>query len=162
MKQLSFLPEDNTDPRSPMSVNWNLWHGCTRVSAGCLHCYMYRRDESVGKDPSIVQKTDNFDLPVRILRSGKNKGLYKIPTGSHIWTCFSSDFFHQDADGWRDDAWDMMHERSDCSFFMITKRPERIADHLPKSWGEGWEHVTIAVTCENQAMADKRLPVYLL
>ncbi len=161
MKQLSLFPEENIDPRPPVSVNWNLWHGCTRASTGCLHCYMYRRDESVGKDPSIVQKTDNFDLPVRILRSGKNKGLYKIPAGSHIWTCFSSDFFHQDADGWRDDAWDMMHERSDCSFFMITKRPERIADHLPKSWGEGWEHVTIAVTCENQAMADKRLPIYL-
>ena len=122
---------------------------------------MYRRDESIGKDPSIVQKTENFDLPVKILRSGKYKGRYKIPFGSHIWTCFSSDFFHADADEWREDAWDMIHERSDCSFFMITKRPERIADHLPKNWGYGWEHVTIAVTCENQEMADKRLPVYL-
>ncbi|MBR3734763.1 MAG: hypothetical protein IKN07_02695, partial [Lachnospiraceae bacterium] len=64
--------------------------------------------------------TDSFDLPVRILRSGENKGRYKIPAGSHIYTCFSSDFFHPDADAWRDDAWDMMHERSDCTFFMIT------------------------------------------
>lgn len=161
MKQLSFLPEDNIDPRPPISVNWNLWHGCTRASTGCLHCYMYRRDESIGKDPSIVQKTENFDLPVRILKSGKNKGRYKIPLGSHIYTCFSSDFFHPDADDWRDDAWDMIHERSDCSFFMITKRPERIADHLPTNWGTGWEHVVIAVTCENQEMIDKRLPIYL-
>ncbi len=161
MKQLSLFPEKNIDPRPPMSVNWNLWHGCTRASTGCLHCYMYRRDESIGKDPSIVQKTENFDLPIRILKSGKNKGLYKVPFGSHIWTCFSSDFFHQDADEWRDEAWNMMHERTDCSFFMITKRPERVADHLPKNWGKDWEHVTIAVTCENQAMADVRLPVYL-
>lgn len=94
---------------------------------------MYRRDESIGKDPSIVQKTENFDLPVKILRSGKYKGRYKVPFGSHIWTCFSSDFFHADADEWREDAWDMIHERSDCSFFMITKRPERIAEHLPKA-----------------------------
>lgn len=159
MKQLSFFPEENIDPRPPMSVNWNLWHGCTRASTGCLHCYMYRRDESIGKDPSIVQKTENFDLPVKILRSGKYKGRYKVPFGSHIWTCFSSDFFHADADERREDAWDMMHERSDCSFFMITKRPERIADHLPKNWGKGWEHVTIAVTCENQVMTDKRLPM---
>ncbi len=49
MKQLSFLPEENINPRQPLSVNWNLWHGCPRASAGCLHCYMYRRDESVGK-----------------------------------------------------------------------------------------------------------------
>lgn len=105
MKQLSFLPEENIDPRPPMSVNWNLWHGCTRASTGCLHCYMYRRDESIDKDPSIVTKTDSFNLPVRILRSGANRGRYKIPCGSHIYTCFSSDFFHKDADEWRDEAW---------------------------------------------------------
>lgn len=161
MKQLSLFPEDNIDPRSPMTINWNLWHGCTKVSAGCQNCYMYRRDESIGKDPSIVQKTSNFNLPVRVLRSGKHKGRYKIPDRSHIFTCFSSDFFHPDADKWRDDAWDIIRERSDCTFFMITKRPQRIADHLPSDWGNGWEHVTIAVTCENQDMIDKRLPVYL-
>ena len=55
----------------------------------------------------------------------------------------------------------MIRERSDCTFFMITKRPERIAEHLPIDWGEGWSHVTIAVTCENQWTADKRLPLYL-
>ncbi len=161
MKQLSLFPEDHTDPRSPISTNWNLWHGCTKTSTGCLHCYMYRRDEAIGKDPSIVQKTENFDLPVKILRSGKNKGRYKVPIGSHIYTCFSSDFFHPAADEWRDDAWAMIQERSDCSFFMITKRPERIADHLPKDWGTGWKHMIIAVTCENQEMIDKRLPIYL-
>ncbi len=161
MEQLSLFPEENIDPRSPMTMMWNPWHGCTKASTGCLHCYMYRRDESIGKDPFIVQKTESFDLPVRILRSGKNKGRYKVPAGSHIYTCFSSDFFHQDADLWRDEAWDMMQERSDCTFFMITKRPERIAEHLPHSWGKGWEHVTIAVTCENQEMIDKRLPIYL-
>ena len=161
MNQLSFFPENDTDPRPPMTVNWNLWHGCTRASTGCLHCYMYRRDESIGKDPSIVQKTDNFDLPVRILRSGKNKGRYKVPLGSYITTCFSSDFFHPDADAWRDDAWQMMYERRDCTFFMITKRPERIADCLPSGWGSDWSHISIAVTCENSEMADKRLPIYL-
>jgi len=161
MTQLSLFPELNIDPRAPMTVNWNLWHGCTKVSPGCLNCYMYRRDEAIGKDPSVVQKTDSFNLPVRILRSGPNKGRYKIPGGSHIYTCFSSDFFHPEADKWRDDAWAMMRERSDCTFFMITKRPERIENHLPAGWGKGWEHITIAVTCENQDMIDKRLPVYL-
>ncbi len=161
MEQLSLFPEENIDPRSPVSVNWNLWHGCTKKSAGCLHCYMYRRDESIGKDPSIVQKTESFNLPVRRLRSGKYKGRYKVPCGSNISTCFSSDFFHPDADDWRNDAWDMMLERSDCTFFMITKRPERIKDHLPHGWGDDWKHITIAVTCENQEMIEKRLPIYL-
>ena len=161
IEQLSFFPEENTDPRSPISTNWNLWHGCTKASTGCLHCYVYRRDESVGRDPSVVRKTSNFNLPVRRLRSGEYKGRYKIPSGSYIYTCFSSDFFHPDADDWRNDAWDMIRERPDCNFFMITKRPERIADHLPSDWEAGWEHVIIAVTCENQDMINKRLPIYL-
>ncbi len=161
MKQLSFFPEENMDPRAPISANWNLWHGCTKVSAGCLHCYMYRRDEGNGKDPSIVQKMASFNLLVRKLRSGEHKGRYKIPVGSHIFTCFSSDFFHPDADEWRDEAWSMIEDRSDCSFFMMTKRPERIEEHLPKAWGTIWEHVIIAVTCENREMMDKRLPIYL-
>ena len=161
MNQLSLFPEENIDPRSPARINWNLWHGCTKASTGCLHCYMYRRDESVGRDPSVVRKTENFNLPVRRLRSGPHKGKYKIPAGSHIDTCFSSDFFHPDADEWRTEAWEMMAERFDCTFFMITKRPERIAAHLPSDWGPGYKHITIAVTCENQNMIDKRLPVYL-
>ena len=161
MDQLSLFPLQNTDLRPPESVTWNLWHGCTKVSSGCKHCYMFRRDEANGIDPTVVQKTQAFNLPVRILRSGPNKGEYKIPSGSHIYTCFSSDFFHQDADEWRPEAWDIIRSRSDCDFFMITKRPERIADHLPDDWNDGWDHVTIAVTCENQSAADSRLPVYL-
>ena len=45
---------------------------------------MYRRDEKVGKDPTIVRKTQSFNLPVRILRAGQYRGLYKVPSGSMI------------------------------------------------------------------------------
>ena len=92
MEQLSLFL-DKQDLRSPVSVTWNLWHGCTKVSTGCKHCYMYRRDESVGRDPSVVEKTKSFNLPVSKLRSGEYKGMYKVPSGSMIFTCFSSDFF---------------------------------------------------------------------
>lgn len=160
-RQLHLFPEQVVDSRSPETVTWNPWHGCTKASTGCLHCYMFRRDESVGRDPTVVRRTQSFNLPARILRSGPHKGKYKVPAGSTFFTCFSSDFFHAAADEWRDDAWDAMRERSDCDFFLITKRPERIAEHLPPDWNKGWDHVTIAVTCENQAMADKRLPIYL-
>lgn len=158
MEQLGFFPEDE---RPPESVMWNLWHGCTKVSAGCKNCYVYRRDLSVGRDPTEVTKTSSFNLPVSRLRAGRYKGLYRVPAGSTFNTCFSSDFFHKDADEWRRAAWDMIRVRSDCKFFMITKRPERIAENLPPDWGKGWGHVSIAVTCENAEMAKKRLPVYL-
>ena len=161
MEQFSLFPDEKGKARPPETVSWNLWHGCTKVSSGCRNCYMFRRDEAVGNDPTVVRKTQAFDLPVRLLRSGSHKGEYSVPPGSHFYTCFSSDFFHEDADEWRNEAWEMMRVRSDCTFFMITKRPERIASQLPPGWKDGWEHVTIAVTCEDQKAAERRLPVYL-
>ena len=137
---------------------WNPWHGCTKCSPGCAHCYVYRRDAQYGKDASVVTKTAAFNLPVRRDRSGR----YKLkPGGGTVFTCFTSDFFHPAADPWRPEAWAMMRERSDLDFYFITKRPERIADHLPENWGSGWDNVRICCTCENQAQADRRLPIFL-
>jgi protein gp37 len=77
-----------------------------------------------------------------------------------MWTCFTSDFFIEEADEWREDAWLMIQRRSDLHFFMITKRPERIAQCLPDDWGGGYENVTICCTMENQRRVDERLPLY--
>ena len=44
---------------------------------------------------------------------------------------------------------------------MVTKRPERIRQSLPSDWGNGYDNVEIACTCENQWTADRRLPVFL-
>lgn len=44
-------------------------------------------------------------------------------------------------------------------FFLLTKRPERVADCLPPDWGDGWENVFFNVTCENQKRADERIPI---
>ncbi len=154
-EQLSLFPKGSERP--PETVTWNLIHGCRKLSPGCLNCYVYRRDGQVGRDASVVTKTKAFDLPVRRYRSGE----YRIPPGSLIYTCFSSDFFLEEADAWRSEAWAMMRERSDCTFFLITKRPERIAGSLPPDWGSGYENVQISCTCENQAVTDRRLPVYL-
>ena len=137
-------------------VNWNPWHGCHKVSAGCAHCYVYRMDDRHGKDASIVQKTSGFYLPVSHARDGA----YKIPPGCFIWTCFTSDFLLEDADEWRDEAWRMMRERSDCEFLFITKRITRLEQCLQEDWGKGYPNVSICCTVENQAKADERLPVF--
>ena len=149
------------DLRLPVTVTWNLWHGCKKLSTGCANCYMFRRDEEYGKDPTNVHKTAAFNLPVRKYRSGQYKGMYRIPAGSTVYTCFTSDFFIDAADEWRPEAWDMMRRRPDCTFFMITKRPERILQSLPADWGGGWDHVHISCTCENQYWTDRRLPIFL-
>ena len=139
------------------SANWNPWHGCHKISDGCKHCYVYRMDARHGKESGRVVKTQEFYLPVRHSRDGG----YKIPPGSMIWTCFTSDFLVEEADEWREEAWRMMRVRSDCRFLFITKRIDRLEQCLPPDWGAGYPNVTIMCTAENQKMADYRLPIYL-
>lgn len=136
---------------------WNLWHGCDKKSEGCKNCYVYSRDGKYALDASKAYKTKAFYYPVERDR----KGNYKIPYGSTVYTCFTSDFFLDKADEWRDEAWDIIRERADLNFFIITKRIERLADCTPSDWGDGWDNVTVCCTCENQKRADERLPIYL-
>lgn len=136
-------------------AGWNLWHGCHKISPGCAHCYVYRRDESIGVDASQVRRTKSFQLPVSKNRAGE----YKIPSGETVYTCFSSDFFLEEADQWREEAWDIIRRRPDLNFFLVTKRIHRFWECIPKDWGEGWENVYINATVENQAMADFRMPL---
>ena len=148
------MSQNALEPRSKM---WNLWHGCHKLSAGCAHCYVYRGDSKRGIDSSVVAKTMSFDLPVQ---RKKRDGEYKIPAGTFVYTCFTSDFFLEDADQWRAEAWAMIRERSDLQFLIITKRIDRFVVCLPDDWGDGWDNVAICCTVENQDRADYRLPIF--
>ena len=55
------------------------------------------------------------------------RGYYKIQSGERVRVCMNSDFFLAEADPWRDEAWQIMKKRSDVIFFLLTKRPERVA-----------------------------------
>ncbi len=137
---------------------WNPWHGCHKISPGCVNCYVYRRDESIGKDASIVSKTGDHNLPIKKNR----KGQYKVTAEDGVvFTCMTSDFFLEDADEWRQGCWDMIRERQDLHFHIITKRIDRFEQCMPSDWGDGWDHVTICSTCENQDRTDHRLPILL-
>lgn len=136
---------------------WNPWHGCQKCSEGCDHCYMYYLDRLRDKCGRDIYRTANFDYPLQKKRNGS----YKIQAGEMIRVCMTSDFFLEAADAWRDEAWSIIHDRSDVIFFLLTKRPQRVASCLPKDWGNGWENVFFHVTCENQTRADERIPLLL-
>lgn len=136
---------------------WNPWHGCHRISEGCLHCYVYRRDGSIGKDASKVFQTSAFDLPLQKDRAGA----FRLRGGQEVFTCGTSDFWLEEADAWRPEAYRMMRARQDVRFFIITKRIDRFFSALPDDWGEGYENVAIGCTVENQKRANERLPIFL-
>ena len=134
---------------------WNPWHGCHKYSEGCQNCYAFFLDKRYGRDTNeVVRNKSGFDLPVKKDRAGN----YKMPSNSNVRVCMASDFFLEEADAWREDAWDIIRRRPDLMFSLLTKRAERIAAHLPADWGDGWDNVTFAVSCENQKRLDERMP----
>jgi len=137
---------------------WNPWHGCVKCSEGCQNCYMFFLDRVRNKNGADIYRTKTgFTYPLQKTK----QGVYKVQRGELIRVCMTSDFFLEQADAWRDEAWKIMRQRSDVKFYLLTKRPQRVKDCLPKDWGEGWENIFFNVTCENQQRAEERLPILL-
>lgn len=137
---------------------WNPWSGCEKKSEGCANCYMFAMEKRWGRDGSNfkVNKTV-FDYPLKKNRQGK----YKVIPGSKIRICMMSDFYLPAADTYRDQVWDVIRQRKDVEFYILTKRPERMFECMPSwYWREGGlENVSFNVTCENQKRADERIPI---
>lgn len=135
---------------------WNPWRGCRKHSEGCKYCYIHKGDAKKGIDTGEIIRLNGFDAPV----ARKKNGEYKMKSGQTVYLCFSSDFLLPEADEWRSECWQMMRERSDLHFLFLTKRIERFADCIPDDWGEGYDHVTVGCTVENQIRTDERLSVF--
>ena len=83
-------------------ILWNPWHGCRKCSEGCANCFVFyldsKRDIATG---TVRRSKTNFFLPMKKDRQGE----YKVKSGTEVATCFTSDFFIEEADEWRDEAW---------------------------------------------------------
>jgi len=121
-------------------ATWNPWMGCTRVSPGCAHCYMFTEQTRYGQNPEVVRRSKTkFADPLK----------WKEPRT--IFTCSWSDWFHPDADQWRAEAWDVIRQTPQHTYQILTKRPERMATHLPPDWGlAGYPNVWLGVSIEAQ------------
>jgi protein gp37 len=127
-------------------ATYNPWRGCEKVSPGCAHCYMFRDQRRYGRDPSVVVRCadSTFYAPLRA------RPWLDLPRGALVFACSWSDWFHEAADSWREEAWDVLRRRDDLTWQILTKRPRRIAAHLPGDWGDGWPHVWLGVSIENR------------
>lgn len=132
-------------------ATWNPWMGCKKVSAGCKSCYMFRDMKFYGRNPNEIVRASHatFGNPIKWVR---RKELKK---GARIFTCSWSDFFIEEADLWRTLAWDIIKSTS-FIYLILTKRPERILEHLPNDWGTGYLNVWLLISAEDQIQLHKR------
>lgn len=63
-----------------------------------------------------------------------------------------SDFFHEGADQWRSEAWQVIRDCPNLDWLILTKRPEFVPERLPQDWNDGYhkgDHPRIRLT-ENE------------
>ena len=120
----------------------NFWWGCIKLgTAECAGCYLYRMlGDQGGSGRNIFRLSDSkFYEPLYWKQPGR------------VFTCSFSDFFLEEADYWREGAWDIIRRTPHLTWLILTKRPERIAKCLPPDWGKGWENVWLGVSVGIQA-----------
>jgi protein gp37 len=156
---------------------WNSIVGCSRISAGCINCYaaIAAASPRLQQFPQY-QKVKDWDGTVEFVESQLLKPLsWKKP--KRIFVCSMSDLFHENIpDEWRDRIFAVMAVAHWHTFQVLTKRPENALRYFQrndlaqaiKDAGElvckpelPLKNVWIGTTVENQAMADKRIPILL-
>jgi protein gp37 len=123
----------------------NFWWGCIKLGTECAKCYMYRwLNDKGGNGRNIFRLSDSkFFEPLYWKEKGR------------VFTCSFSDFFLEEADCWRDDAWDVIRRTPHLTWLILTKRPERILYCLPSDWGQGWDNVWLGVSVGIQSSFER-------
>lgn len=116
-------------------ATWNPWYGCRKVSPACAHCYAERDMTRYGKNFDVVTRAKDatFYAPLK----------WKEPR--RIFTCSWSDFFIEESDAWRGEAWNVIMDTPKHTYLVLTKRPERIGKNPLLRWPH---HIWLGVSVE--------------
>ena len=162
-------------------ATWNPVTGCTRVSPGCVNCYIdwappFRvegrhftdrdgnRSHAIGATTGVRLHPDRLDWPLR-KRSWR---------GKRVFVCSLADLFHDDVpDEYIARVFAVMALTPEVTYQVLTKRPARMRSLLASGTFAGmvWRdvddlswplpNVWLGVTVEDQERADQRIPILL-
>jgi protein gp37 len=124
---------------------WNPVVGCTKISAGCKHCYaevMARRLQAMGT-PGYE---DGF-RKVRLLANRLEEPLKRKRPTTYFVNSMSDLFHDQVPDAFVDLVFDVMRRAPQHTFQVLTKRAQRVANYSLRR--EIPDHVWIGVSVEN-------------
>ena len=165
-----------------LGETWNPVTGCTKVSAGCKHCYAERvfpraYAKSGRRFIDVATHPDRLEQPLR----------WRKPR--RVFVNSMSDLFHEDIpEEFIDRVWRVMTKARQHTFQILTKRPERMLAYLSRFRpdGDGWmtrdgrpamgelqsgpltstphwpsKHIWLGVSVEDQETANERIPLLL-
>ena len=143
---------------------WNPVTGCTKISAGCTHCYAERMSKRLAGRFGYPA-----DDPFRVTLHPDKLGVpLKWPKPRTVFVCSMSDLFHEDVpDEYICDVLYTIWQVPQHTFMVLTKRPQRMLEWFNRPaaadshWHKPMPNLWLGVTCENQARADERIPLLL-
>ena len=91
----------------------------------------------------ITRAKGAWKKPFKWQKQAAKKGDVALVFGNSL-----SEFWHPQADQWRDEVWEIVRSTPNLLRRFQTKRPELIAARLPKDWGSGYPNVWLGVTVE--------------
>ena len=108
------------------------------------NCYMFREMNQYGMDPTEITRTKTWLNPRKWNKEAEANGEPQL-----VFTCSWSDFFIEEADEWRDDAWAVIKSTPWLQWQVLTKRIKRVEKHLPEDWGDGYPNVWLGTSIES-------------
>ena len=167
------MAKQNKDGITWTHDTWNPVTGCTKVSAGCKHCYAERLFPRVYPGRKFTQVQCH---PERLQQP------FHWKTPKVIFVNSMSDLFHPDVpDDFIGDVINVIGRCPQHTFQILTKRPERarelftpepdrieelrqiVADarEVVPTWDWPLPNLWLGVSVENQETADERIPILL-
>ena len=129
---------------------WNPVTGCTKISAGCLHCYaerMAKRLQAMGQQRyrngfKLTLQPEALDEP------------YKWKKPRIVFVNSMSDLFHEKVPlGFIREVFSVMNDNKRHTFQILTKRSERLRELAPLlDWPK---NIWMGVTIENNDYIDR-------
>ena len=129
-------------------ATWNPVTGCTKISAGCDHCYAERFSERFRGVPGHPFET-GFDLTLRPARL-QQPLLWRQP--KMIFVNSMSDLFHKEVPvSFIDSVFDTMERADWHTFQVLTKRSSLMRAYLRRRYGggRGPAHIWCGVSVED-------------
>ena len=141
-------------------ATWGPIRGCSRVSAGCVHCYaetMAARFSGPGQPYDGLIRDRKWSGVVRLIPERLEDPI-RWQKPRRIFVNSMSDLFHEElTDATIDRVFDVMERAPRHTFQVLTKRPHRSLSYTARRYVRGPAHVWIGTSIEDQKACGERL-----